>query len=651
MAWLVSTSLAVAAAPVPEWLREAAARPAAKAAATGAFEWLHVESTVEPLPAGGVRIIRRVAARVFDPAAADEIASWAIVYRPADRIGRLQAWTLAADGKAIQAEKKDTSDHPYIKAFSVYEDTRVRVIAARGVVEGVVVGYEDEVTRDFDPGLTWFTFGDVERRTHWSRLSVRVPPGWRFDLRRERLDGVREESRDDGVTLTGLDLEPSLHDTEGESSAADVLPLAMVRWWSPDGLRGFADWNAVGRWFHDLSLPSLSAGNALALAKQYAPSSPKEVLPALEKIFARVAKDVRYVSIQIGIGGYRPTVAAETFRRQYGDCKDKAFLLRAMAEAWSLPTYPVLVQTRDLGRVRAEAPSPAQFNHCIAAVALPEGLESDVWATVEVEGLGRLVLLDPTDAHGGAFELPGAVQGTQALVVHADGGKLVTIPNQPPSAGRRQRAIRGKVDLGGQVEAAIYEESWTGTAAARKRAEAAALAPDELEAATGRKIAALFPGARIGDIVIAGLGRDDAETDRPVTETAKIVSGRIGQRSGNLLLLEAARLAPGVVDNSLLAATRVTALEIGPPRESRAVVELELPSGWAPESLPSDLDIDSPELAVKAAWSFADSRLTYRLHTETRTPSIPVGRYAAFRDAVLRLRTESRSPVVLTQAR
>ena len=56
-----------------------------------------------------------------------------------------------------------------------------------------------------------------------------------------------------------------------------------------------------------------------------------------------VQKTIRYVAVEIGIGGYQPHFAQETFRNQYGDCKDKVTLFRSLMKALNRDVYPVLI--------------------------------------------------------------------------------------------------------------------------------------------------------------------------------------------------------------------------------------------------------------------------------------------------------------------
>ena len=120
----------------------------------------------------------------------------------------------------------------------------------------------------------------------------------------------------------------------------------------------------------------------------------------LEKIRAigRYVQDIQYISIQTNIGrggGYRPRLATEVFAKSYGDCKDKANLMRSMLKVLGINSYLVSIYSGDPTFVRAEWPSPNQFNHCIIAVKVGDATQA---ATVALHPqLGRLLISNPTD--------------------------------------------------------------------------------------------------------------------------------------------------------------------------------------------------------------------------------------------------------------
>ena len=95
---------------------------------------------------------------------------------------------------------------------------------------------------------------------------------------------------------------------------------------------------------------------------------------ALERMLASatmVRDRVRYVAVELGIGGFQPHAAAETLSNLYGDCKDKGTLLQSVLAAGGMTSYPLLVNLG--GRMSLPAESPVWvFNHLVLAAAIPK---------------------------------------------------------------------------------------------------------------------------------------------------------------------------------------------------------------------------------------------------------------------------------------
>lgn len=67
-------------------------------------------------------------------------------------------------------------------------------------------------------------------------------------------------------------------------------------------------------------------------------ATPLDKMKALAKF---VQQDIRYVAIELGIGGWQPHPAADVFAHRYGDCKDKATLMRSMLHEIDVDSYQI----------------------------------------------------------------------------------------------------------------------------------------------------------------------------------------------------------------------------------------------------------------------------------------------------------------------
>jgi hypothetical protein len=634
-------------ADLPEWVRRAAAR--SFAGADSDVVWLHEEREIEPLAAGGIRDTFRVAGKVLNSKGLSVLGDWAVYYHKGDEVVRLDAWTLRPDETVRRADPKDdVQDLPAIDSTLAFNDSRVRVIDAQGVVVGSIVAFEYETVDRLDVGAGSFLFGDKNRPTAYSRFAVRVPSGWGLEHVALRDEPLEAETAEGSVVYTAHDLSKPPRE-ERSPSPWRMLPLVWAHWWNPDGSRGYRDWDAVGRWFERLSAGVLNdPGEVVEVAERLRPSSAEGLLYSLAQGFEFAARDIRYVSIDLGIGigaGYRPERPAVVCANRYGDCKDKSFLLRAMAEAWGIKTYPVIVATRSRGPVVPEVPTPAQFNHCIAAVLLPDGLGEDLWSAVEVEGIGRVVFLDSTVRDGSPWALRWDIQGTQALLVHAEGATLVRLPVQPPSAGATRREVEVEIDEQGTVVQATLTERWSGTSATRVRSYYAGMTDEEHRTHHVENLQTRFPGSRITDYSSEGL--DDIHA--PVVEKTTIEGGRLGQRVGDLLILEPGGLGYGIWRGSLPRPPRKRPLYVGLPREEELSITIHTPEGWEPEEVRAPFELESEDLTAEANWSAGDGQLSYSRTARLLTSEIPADEYEEFRKQVKRLAGADGHAIVLVR--
>jgi hypothetical protein len=275
----------------------------------------------------------------------------------------------------------------------------------------------------------------------------------------------------------------------------------------------------VGLWYEDILAP-VGRGEATVRAQARSlVSGVEDPRQQLETLLAFLRQDVRYVAVEVGIGGFRPTPAAETLERRWGDCKDKSLLLIDLLHEVGVEAYPVLIRSSLGSDIDAAFPSPGQFNHLI--VAVPEGAV----ATEEDDPVADAYLfLDPTQERGGAGWLAPWVQGKRALVVRGEKSALVTTP-QRTAQESRHFAIRARVDLNGNARGRAVL-TFTGRRAAAFRD---VLQTPDAEPVLRATFQRLLPGSNLG-----GVQWDFEEASVPRLETsAEVYLAALVQDSGD----------------------------------------------------------------------------------------------------------------------
>src|SRR5208283_752836 len=105
----------------------------------------------------------------------------------------------------------------------------------------------------------------------------------------------------------------------------------------------FANWQSMGSWLGNLYSGQMEATAAIKEEVSNLTAGKPTPLQKMQAIAGFVQHDIRYVAIELGIGGWQPHPAPDIFSHHYGDCKDKATLVRSMLREIGVDSYYVLI--------------------------------------------------------------------------------------------------------------------------------------------------------------------------------------------------------------------------------------------------------------------------------------------------------------------
>ncbi|MFZ4985222.1 MAG: DUF3857 domain-containing protein [Blastocatellia bacterium] len=384
-----------------------------------------------------------------------------------------KVWLIGPNRSITEYGKKQIPDRAILGNDLYSESRRISLSLAEGVEPGSIFAYEIiKEQRSLFSQIEWWFQGTSPVLE--SRLMVTVPPNWQVAGR--FFPEAGGPALQTGTThvwemrdLDGLKLEEG---SPGGLSVRMVVNLIPPEGQSP--LRTFHTWGDVSRFLSELSDPRSAFTPEME-------GKARELTAGLTDEFERIraigkfAQAINYVSIQTNLGrggGYQPKPASDIFKNNYGDCKDKANLMRAMLKALQIESYPVSINAMDRSQVNADFPSLDGFNHCILAVRVGE--ETKHSSVVDAKGLGRLLLFDPTDPYTPLGEMPAGEQGSHALVLAGERGVLIRTPEVGPEAildgFQTSRKIELELEVSGQAKGRFVEKS-IGKAAVEKRAK------------------------------------------------------------------------------------------------------------------------------------------------------------------------------------
>jgi Flp pilus assembly protein TadD len=224
--------------------------------------------------------------------------------------------------------------------------------------------------------------------------------------------------------------------SESEQAKKKSQPPAEVR---PDvQFTTFTSWAQVAAWYASLEKGRSDPTPEICAKTQELIQGRDTKLDKIAALYDYVAKNIRYVSISFGLGRYQPHSAADVFKSQYGDCKDKHTLLAAMLQAADIPSDAVLIPFAR--KIDPDVPSPSQFDHLITAVPIRDDL---IWMDSTAE-VAPFRLLSPP------------LRNKSALLVEPDGsGKIVQTPMDPPFLSTQRVEIEARVNDLGRLTATL----------------------------------------------------------------------------------------------------------------------------------------------------------------------------------------------------
>ncbi|WP_396187125.1 DUF3857 domain-containing transglutaminase family protein [Flavobacterium sp.] len=151
----------------------------------------------------------------------------------------------------------------------------------------------------------------------------------------------------------------------------------------------------------------------------------------VKSIFYWVKDNIKYIAFEYGYEGFIPREASLICERKFGDCKDMASIIAAMAKYANVKNVFISwIGTRDIPYSYNELPTPAVDNHMIALYKKGE----------------EYIFLDATDKET-LYGIPtGFIQGKEALYGDGDSYKIISVPIVPAEKNEIKEQVKISIE-------------------------------------------------------------------------------------------------------------------------------------------------------------------------------------------------------------
>ena len=164
----------------------------------------------------------------------------------------------------------------------------------------------------------------------------------------------------------------AINEEQLSPSAFDFMPhyLIALEEFEIEGVKGYAnDWKSFGKWMYDNLLKDTEEIPEATIQKiQTLIGQEKNKIAIAKIIYKYVQEKTRYVSIQLGIGGWKPMLAKNVDRLGYGDCKALTNYTRSLLKVFNIPSYYAIVYAGKKKRNIHQDFASMQGNHVILGI-------------------------------------------------------------------------------------------------------------------------------------------------------------------------------------------------------------------------------------------------------------------------------------------
>ncbi len=351
-----------------------------------------------------------------------------------------------SEGKYLKrAKNSEIIDLSIVSGFSLYEENRVKLYKPDISEYPYTVVFTYTYTFD---GIVYFPewipqkYYDISVETATLNVFAGKKAGIRFYARNINSTPAID-SLDDNVhyswkveNLPAFEKEPFSPPVEKYKPVVYLAPANF----SYEGFEGdMSTWKDFGLWVNGLlegrnDLPDETRQKIKEIV-----ASTTDTVEMIRRIYKYVQENTRYVSIQLGIGGFRPFKTSTVDKVGYGDCKALSFYTKSLLEEAGIKANYTLVKAgTKKEEIIKDFPSQ-QFNHVILNVPLKN---DTVWLECTNQEMPFGFLGDFTDDR-------------LALNISDKGGELIRTPEYQQKQNSKKCFAEMTVNQDGSIEGKI----------------------------------------------------------------------------------------------------------------------------------------------------------------------------------------------------
>lgn len=552
-------------------------------------------------------------------------------------------WSIGPNGHQYTLKKDQIYERGAQEWGILYNDVRFQSADVPGFDPGGIVAYEYTMQYPSYSGNEPWEFQNPIP-TAKSVFEIDLPQGWQHRALWRRYTSAEPTEvapnhfRWELNDIPAIDLE-----SVTMAPAEEALAGRMEVYYGPNVLPdGPQLWARIGEWYTELASPQSEGPADIADTSRSLTSANADFMERIQKVATFMQQQIRYVGIEIGIGGYKPHAAEDVYRNRYGDCKDKATLMIAMLDAVGVRATWVMVDDKR-GVVDPAVPS-LMGDHMITAIEIPKGYENPALRAVVTAKTGkRYLIFDPTNQYVPIGLLPTYLQGGYGLLVAGADSEAIALPVLKPDADTVNRTATFTLDVDGSL---------TGSVTVKRVGASSDDLRESLTMSSDKEKRQGLENSLRSDFSSFQVNKEEIENtrnlDQALTMRYDFTASSYAKKAGDLLLVRPRVLSTDSLHISDPA--RNFPVEFASTGEWRDSFDLKIPAGYTVDELPDPTDADAGFASYHSEVKADGNVLHYSREYVVKKLELGADDYAALRKFEGEIYTDENRSAVLKKA-
>lgn len=271
-------------------------------------------------------------------------------YDKSTKVKLIEATIYNSYGEEIKKiKRKDFQDRSVVDGFSVLTDGRILYLDYTPIAYPFTIVYESIVESNntaFIP--SWYPLDDYYESIEKSSIKIEYIKTLGFKFKENNFIGdiIKKEEKENSITYTAENIfaeKPEEYSPIIEKKFPIVL-FGLDKF-NLEGFEGSAvSWEEFGKlWYKNLVSDSEEISLETKAKINELVNNETDVLKKARIIYEFVQNRTRYVSVQLGIGGWKPMKPIDVDKLGYGDCKALSNYTRVLLKNVGIESYYTVI--------------------------------------------------------------------------------------------------------------------------------------------------------------------------------------------------------------------------------------------------------------------------------------------------------------------